>query len=390
MPSWKGNNSNPAPNTEVVSAQVGSEKPVDDIRAERIRRDEDTQKNLTIGLYDIDETILTYLEKMQLQVMDDGQVVKVPYFFGAPDKWVSAKRDGYIRDKQGMIILPAIILKRTSSEADKSLQFFNRYLNEPVLQKYSKKNKYTPFSQLAGIVGPQQEVFNIVMASHMVLTYQFIIWTESVAQMNSLIEIFQFNTRDYWGHPKKGFRFRTQIESFGHTTEISLDEDRMVKTEFTMTTHGYILPETMTKLTGPEATTKRMLTKKKVVLSNEVVHTGFDMNQFDSNREKWRSPYYPNLPIDDPLATPGIQVVEGSEATEATGVASALKVTIANVIEASSTSGGVPDGKPYLKVVQPPASITDDGQEGAVAFDDDYFYIYSNGGWRRVPIAQFS
>lgn len=377
MPSWKGNPTNPAPNNVVESAQVGSEKPIGDDRSQHVRRDEDSQKNFTIGLYDIDETVLQYMEKMQLQVVDDGQIIKVPYFFGSPDKWVSAKRDGYIRDKQGKIILPAIVLKRTNSEADKSLQFFNRYLNEPVMQKYSKKNKYTPFSQLSGIVGPQQEVYNIVMASHMVLTYQFIVWTESVEQMNTLIEIFQFSTKDYWGH-KKGFRFRTQIESFGHTTEVSLDDDRMVRTEFTMTTHGYILPETMTKLNGPEATTKRMLTKKKVVLRNEVVRTGFDLNKFDSNREKWRSPYYPNLPEDESISSPPVTFEQDIAIT------TEEKEAIIETLQASSTS------TQSIWHFPPPASSNSPGFNGWMSFDANFYYLYTVGKWKRVPVSLFN
>ena len=131
MASWKGNPKNPVPN-ELQEQIDRSEKIIADERVDEIRRDKDTQKDFTISLYDIDETILSHLEQMQLQVEDVGKQVKVPIFYGSPEKWTSAQRDGYIRDNQGKLILPAIVLKRTSSENDQSLQFFNELVKRVI------------------------------------------------------------------------------------------------------------------------------------------------------------------------------------------------------------------------------------------------------------------
>ena len=38
---------------------------------------------------------------------------------------------------------------------------------------------------------------------------------------------------------------------------------------------------------------------------------------------------------------------------------------------------------------QVPYESQDYGQDGWVSFDGNYFYIYSNGEWRRVPVALF-
>jgi len=308
MPSWKGDISNPAPNT-VQEPMARSEKVIADNRAEQVRRDKDTQKDFNISLYDIDETILTQLQNMNLQVVDAGKKIKVPVFFGSPEQWTSAQRDGHIRDKQGKLILPAMILKRTNSEGDSSLQFFNRYLNTPAMKMYSQKNQYTKFAVLAGQNAPINEVYNLVMPSHMVLTYQFIVWTELVEQMNDLVETLRYNSNDYWGS-KKGFRFRTKVEGFGHTVELQAGDDRVVKTEFTLITHGYILPDTITKLENTKMTMQKMLTPKKVVMGAEVVSTGFDWDKKNSNREKWRNPNYPNLQKDVPIPEPPITLVD--------------------------------------------------------------------------------
>lgn len=183
MPSWKGDLTNPVPNS-VHEPIDRAEKVIDSNRAQQVRRDNDEQRDFTISLYDIDETILNHVKNLQLEVEDAGKKVVVPSFFGSPEQWTSAQRDGYLRDNQGKIILPAIILKRTSSDDDPSLKFFNRYLNTPAIKLYSSKNKYTQFGLLAGQNAPVNEVFNLVMPSHMVFTYHFIIWTEYVEQMN--------------------------------------------------------------------------------------------------------------------------------------------------------------------------------------------------------------
>jgi len=304
MPSWKGDINNPVPNN-VREPDNRAEKIIDNNRSLNVRRDTDQQRNFTISLYDIDETILSHLNNLQLTIQDAGQVVKVPAFFGSPEQWVSAQRDGYLRDNQGKVILPVIILKRTSSENDQSLQFFNRYLNTPAIKLYSQKNKYTQFSVLSGKNAPINEVYNVIVPSHVVLTYHFILWTEKVEQMNVLVEKFQFNTRDYWGS-KKGFRFRTKIESFGHTTEVNTGDDRIVKTEFDLITHGYILPDSMIKLETQEATTKKFLTPKKVLIKTEVVGSDFNIENLDNNRNKWKNKNYPNLQADVPILSPPV------------------------------------------------------------------------------------
>lgn len=306
MPSWKGNIENPAPNN-VREGNNRAEKIIGTSRAEQVRRDTDTQKNFTITLYDIDEAILNHLSNLQLEVEDEGKKIGVPSFFGSPEQWTSAQRDGYIRDKQGKLILPAIILKRTSSEDDQTLQFFNRYLSGAAIKLYSSKNKYTQFNLLAGRNAPVHEVYHMVVPDHVILTYHVVIWTEYVEQMNDLVLKFKFNTNDYWGS-KKGFRFRVKAESFAHTVEVKSGEDRVVKTEFDLVTHGYVLPDIMTKLESQETTFKKMFTPKKIIMGAEVVNSGVNTNPIDKNREKWNNPQYPNLQADVPIPSAPVSI----------------------------------------------------------------------------------
>jgi hypothetical protein len=302
MPSWKGNINNPVPNP-VQESMDRSEKRVDENRSFPIRRDTDTQKNQKITLMDVDKVIFDHLESMQIAVTDEGKTIKVPIFYGSPEKWVSARRDGFIRDRQGKIQLPAMIFRRTNSENDDDIEIFNRYVKYPVIQKHSIKNKYTQFSLLMGKNAPTNEVFNITMADHMVFTYSFIVWTEYHEQMNPIIEKIKFNTKDYWGSPR-GFRFRCRTESFSHTLELNTDDDRVVRTEFDLITNGYILPESYQLLDRQYPTTDKLFTPKKIIIGAEVVTTNYGVFKSNNNSDKLKSKKYPNLNSGDEPPAP--------------------------------------------------------------------------------------
>ncbi len=387
--SWKGDISNPAPNTVKESIER-SEKFITDEdstafisnnRAEQTRRDTDNQKNFTISLYDIDEAILTQLQQLQIQITDQGKRVAVPIFFGPPERWVSAQRDGYMRDKQGKIILPGMILKRSNSEADPSLMFLNRYLDTSAMKMsamklYSEKNKYTQFNALTGQNAPVNEIYSVVVPQHMVLSYHCIIWTAYVEQMNDVVQTIATNTRDYWGS-RKGFRFRVQVDGgYAHNVEIQAGDERMVKTEFDLTTHGYILPDSLTYLDRHKMTTQKRLTPKKFVMGMEVVRTEFDLSQEPQNAEKWRNPNYPNLRYDTVIPPPGI-------------------VLDSTMVDNSFLPGGkwkgikVAGTPLFLRVVPVPIAQNAAGQDGDMSYDSQYFYFHSNHQWRWVAISEF-
>jgi hypothetical protein len=385
MPSWKGNPSNPVPNP-VQESIKRSEKRVDEMRSYPVRRDTDKQKDQTITFTDVDQVILNHLESMQISVVDEGNVVKVPIFFGAPEKWVSARRDGYLRDKQGKVQLPAMILRRSSSDNDDDIEIFNRYVKYPVVQRHSVKNKYTPFSLLTHRTAPVHEVFNITMADHMVFTYSFMVWTEYQEQMNAIIQKIKFNSKDYWGSPR-GFRFRCRVESFSHTTELNADEDRIVRTEFNLITNGYILPESYQLLDRQYPTTEKLFTPKKIVLGTEVVGTDYDLSRHNSNADKWKSQTYPNLNLGDEPLPPGItwgDTTDSSAPTSMRDIVGSLRVS-------TTDAGWTVTSTTNANIIwqQVPAYPDSPGSEGWLAHDNNYLYVYSGGIWKRTAINNY-
>lgn len=291
---WRGDPSNntPTPVKMELPDSIGREV---ENRALHVRRDKDTQKNWVVTIKDIDETVFGHLQNMQLQVVENGNIIKVPVFYASPEKWKSVKQDGFMRDTNGRVILPALIFYRQSSESNQNMAMFNKYLRYSVMKTYSLKNQYTKFSTLMGRNVPTNEVYNVVMPDYMNFNYKFIVWTESVEQNNALVEKINFDTNDYWGQ-EKGFKFRTEVGSFTHTTEVEAGADRMVRTEFDLVLHGYLLPDLFAPgLDGYKSTTEKSFTAKKVILGLEVVNTEWSPSKPYSVEDKWRSQYYHNL-----------------------------------------------------------------------------------------------
>lgn len=377
MPSWKGNPNNPSPNPIQEEANL-SEKPISENRSIPARRDTDKQKNFTITFFDIDSTIMNHLEKLQISVVDEGNNIKVPIFYGSPDKWVAARRDGVIRDKQGKLILPAIILKRTNSDNDANIQTFNRYLRYPVMKVYSSKNKYTPFNVLNNTNVPVHEIYNVVLPDHMIFTYHFIVWTEYQEQMNDIIQKIKINTEDYWGDAKR-FKFRVLVDAFTHTIELQNEQNRIVKTEFDLVTHGYLLPDEIYYIgQGRHETTEKSFTAKKVIITAETVNTSFDLSTVDKSKEgKIKSQQFPNLDAgtEPPAPTPIVRVGDELTNEEVNKFKEGLKCIGINNIQIWQ---------------KPPTNSTDPGEEGWLAYDENYYYIFINGQWRRVPISLFN
>ena len=361
-------------------------------RALQIRRDKDSQKNSSISLYDIDQTILNHLKNnLKLQVENQGVTKTVTCMFGSPELWKAMKQDSFIRDYQGKITLPCVVLKRTTSDSDHQFSHFNRYLAETFIRKHSPKNQYTRFSVLNGSSVPINEIYTITFPSHMKLTYHFVIWTEYVEQMNKLVEIFQFSTKDYWG-VKAGFRFRVDAPTFGHAIELQSGDDRLVKTEFDLEVHGYILPETITMLDQQKSTFNKSLTPKKIILGMETDDTGGNIIN-DTNTDKWKNQQYSNVSLDEHIAQPPITVVE-MDTDCSKFIHSALSTRLLMDDATTCNSGEEhhshhPEG-PYLRLVGTPFNINNSGQDGDVSFDDQYFYVYAHTQWRRVAISSFS
>jgi len=238
----------------------------------------DTVKPFSIGIQDIDESIMYYFDKViQPSVMQNGKRIPVPIIYGAPERWKSVQADGYYRDRAGKIMSPLIMFKRNTITKNRSISNkldANFPQNFGVFRKrYSPSNFYDNFSVLNNRI-PDQTYYAVIVPDYVTLTYNCIISTYYVEQLNKIIEAVNYASDSYWGDPQK-FKFATSIDQFSTTTELSVGSERVVRAEFEMTLKGYIIPDTIQK---DLASIKKFSDKSKIIFDVEVVD---DLNVFD-------------------------------------------------------------------------------------------------------------
>jgi len=233
---------------------------------------EDTIQDVSVSLMDMDSAIMFYFENViKPTVVENGETVKVPLMYSSPERWAAIQKTGFMRDKKRQIILPVIAFRRTGMEKDDTMSVDKMDPEEPKLhysfeRKYNANNRYDNFTVQQGLL-PQREYYNVAMPDYMVLSYDFIVWTHYIEQMNKLIERINWSAGSYWGEPNK-MRFRTNIDSYSDATEVA-DTERIIRTEFSVTLKGYLIPEAFNELAGPH-TAGTFLTPKRVIVGSEV------------------------------------------------------------------------------------------------------------------------
>jgi hypothetical protein len=231
----------------------------------------DTTKPFSINIQDLDEAVFYYFENIIKPFVIQNELrIPVPVIYGSPEKWKSYQKDGYYRDLKGKGMSPLIVFKRTSLDKNKTVTNkldANNPLNYGVATKqYSPKNSYDNFSVLNNTI-PEKTYYAIVVPDFVTATYECVMFTYYVEQMNKLIEMMQYASDSYWGEPER-FKFKVSIDSFTDTIDVSESEDRIVKSTFTFKLAGHLIPDTIQKDLN---SVKKFSNRSKLSFTTEVV-----------------------------------------------------------------------------------------------------------------------
>jgi len=240
-------------------------------RGEDNKHDEDLPQPVSVGLYTIDNAILKYLQtKIVPVVSQDNKQIKVPVIYGNPERWKSVQQDGMIRDKNGKITLPIMMIRRTTMKKNNINSPVNKYQQYVFKTTWNSRNIYDKFTALNGIK-PSELYQSVTIPDHYEISYEGMVWTEYMEQMNKIIENISFESDEYWGEDNN-YKFITRIGQFDQTTDLPANNDRIVRNKFTMSVRAYILPESALNRDGNRAVTTQMqYSPKKVVFDTEVV-----------------------------------------------------------------------------------------------------------------------
>ena len=231
--------------------------------------------NYSITLKDVDTAVLNHVKNvMKPRVREANEISKIPVFYGNEERWKAVRKRGVLRDKNNSLILPLIMLRRTElARNDLSGQSFphdvqRKYVDVVRNSRWSKENQYDRFSVQQG-VQPVYENITTGMPNYSDVTYEFILWTNFIEQMNPLIESFIDQSHTYWGDGTNN-KFLCNIDNISDASEMNQDGERFIKSTFSVTTKAYLLPEYLNSvITNKISNMKKFTTPSRVTFSIE-------------------------------------------------------------------------------------------------------------------------
>jgi len=231
--------------------------------------------NYSITLKDVDTAVLNHVKNvMKPRVREANETFKIPVYYGNEERWKAVRRRGVLRDKNNSLILPLIMLRRTEvSRNDLSGQSFPHDIGRNQIDvvranKWSKDNQYDRFSVQQG-VQPVYDVITTGMPNYADITYEFVLWTNFIEQMNPLVESFVDQSHTYWGDGTNN-KFLCTIDSLSDASEMNQDGERFIKSTFTVTSKAYLLPEYLNSvITNKISNMKKFTTPSRVTFTQE-------------------------------------------------------------------------------------------------------------------------
>jgi hypothetical protein len=232
-------------------------------------------QNYSITLKDIDTSILKHVKNIMKPIVKEAnETFKIPVYYGNEERWKAVRKRGVLRDKNGSLILPLIMLKRTAvSRNDLSGQSYshdvkNKYARVVRNSSWCKDNQYDRFSVQQG-TQPVYENIVTSMPTYSDITYEFVLWTNFIEQMNPLVESFVDQSHTYWGD-STDMKFLCTLDSVTDASEMTTDGERFIKSEFSVTTKAYLLPEYLNSVvTNKISNARKELTTSRIVFSYE-------------------------------------------------------------------------------------------------------------------------
>ena len=232
-------------------------------------------ENYAITLKDIDTAILNHIKNIMKPIVKEAnETFKIPVYYGNEERWKAVRKRGVLRDRNGSLILPLIMLKRIEVARNESSghsyphDLKGEFVNVVRNSSWSKDNQYDRFSVQQGIK-PVYENIVTGMPTYSNITYEFMLWTNFIEQMNPLIESFVDQSHTYWGDGTD-LKFLCTTDSITDASEIDQAGERFIKSTFSVIAQAYLLPEYLNSVvTNKVSNTRKQLTPSRVTFGFE-------------------------------------------------------------------------------------------------------------------------
>ena len=246
----------------------------------------DFSKGYAITLKDIDTAMINHIKNvMKPAVKESNELIKVPILYGNEERWKAVRKRGALRDKNGSILMPLIVLRRTDVVFNDAMPLSfdqdvtGEYIKVVRSKQWSKDNRYDRFAVQTGRQ-PVQETITTGMPDFVNCTYQIIMMTNYIEQMNYLTELFIEYENTYFGD-EYSYKFLSVLEGgFSDAPEMTVDGERLIRTDFGMLLKGYVIPQfTNTTVTGKTSEIIRNTAPNRVVFGFEGDATDYQVGK---------------------------------------------------------------------------------------------------------------
>tara|TARA_Y100001973_G_scaffold73692_1_gene107515 strand:+ start:2325 stop:3167 length:843 start_codon:yes stop_codon:yes gene_type:complete len=235
-------------------------------------------KGFSIGVKEIDTAVIKHIRNvMKPKVREQNEIISVPVLYGNEERWKSIKARGALRDKNGVIILPMIVIKRTSlsMNPDMPLSFDNDVKGKFISvvrssSGWSKNNRYDRFAVLTG-QKPVQEFVKTGMPDFVICSYSIVMMTSFIDQMNDLNNLWVEHLETYFGD-QTSHRFLSSLDGdISNEIEMESQGERIIRNELSLSIKGYMIPEFTDNVFGKTAELGRAYNPKKVSFSEKLL-----------------------------------------------------------------------------------------------------------------------
>ena len=237
----------------------------------------DAGKGYSIRLKDVDTAVMRHMMiNISPKVKEANEIIKVPVVYGNEERWRSVRSRSTLRDSTGAILLPVIVVKRTSVSFNDELPMSfdhdirNKFISYVKLNQWSSNNRYDRFAVLTG-QKPVMETIKTGMPDFINATYEVAMMTNYIEQMNGLTELKLQHLKTYFGD-STSYKFLSDLE--GDISDASTMEsqgERFIRSDFSMSIKGYILPEFTKTNFGKKAELSKEFIPKKVTFSEKII-----------------------------------------------------------------------------------------------------------------------
>jgi hypothetical protein len=127
-----------------------------------------------------------------------------------------------------------------------------KYIQRIRSKTWSKENRYDRFAIQQGKQPVEKRVVT-GMPDFVDLSYSVVLSTSYIAQMNTLQELFLEHLETYFGD-STSYKFLSSLDgSISDATTYDVGDERIIKSEFSITIKGYVIPAFTANIFGTTA-----------------------------------------------------------------------------------------------------------------------------------------